>query len=266
MDADINQLIEQYRQIARSAEEQARQLTVLSEFASRLSTYISDEWWQHAIKLIDEQNQTLSANHVPTIDRAQLNRTREYALEKAKLESRRYPKLFEEACQQANIPLDNSPHPRYTTDNYFIKISIDETNQVAKIENHESELATLPMDIAAVIHTLIQERQRLFERPFEPQEFIERLYQDYNAILSVEKLANGDPVRIRSITKRRGKNIKGFRVDEFSVDLWRLSQHGITTTQNGYQLRFEQTKNINQGMLLPSGQGYIGFIRFSKSS
>jgi hypothetical protein len=67
----------------------------------------------------------------------------------SRLEQRRFPKMFEDACRRSDILLDDSPHPRYTCDNHFIKIIIDESKQVTKIENHETELVTIPMDIAA---------------------------------------------------------------------------------------------------------------------
>lgn len=261
---DIRRAIEYHRQLAHDTDDLAKQLTIIYEFAHQLSTYMDSGWWLHAIKLIEDHGDKLPALSFISIDHTKQRVLHEYALEMSKQEQRRFPKLFEEACQRANIPLDDSPHPRYTCDDHFIKITIDEGKRTAKIENHESELLTLPMDIAAIVQELKEIRKRLFEREFDAADFIEKLFQDYRAVMAAEKLKDGEAVRIRSITKRRGKNIKGFRVDEFSVDLSRLLQHGTTTTKSGYRLRLEQTKNTNQGMLLPGGHGYIGFIRFER--
>lgn len=261
---DIRQAIDFYRQLASTSDDLAKQLITVYEFASQLSAYMSDAWWLHAIKLIEEQGEKLPNLPFISTDHEKQMVLREHAREMSKQEQRRFPKLFEEACQHANIPLDDSPHPRYTCDNHFIKITIDESKRTAKIENHESELLTLPMDIAAIVHQLTAIRKRLFDREFDAVDFIEKLLLDYKSIAATEKLKEGEAIRIRNITKRRGKNIKGFRVDEFSVDLSRLLQHGMTTTKEGYRLRLEQTKNTNQGMLLPGGHGYIGFIRFER--
>jgi hypothetical protein len=261
---DVNEAIKYHRQLASMSGDFTSKLATIHDFSLQLANYMSEGWWIHAIRLIDEHGKNLPTLTFLPVDKEKQANLRAHALELSRQEQRRFPKLFETACQSSGIPLDDSPHPRYSCDNHFIKITIDEAKQIAKIENYETELSTVPMDIAAIVYELTQIRKRLFARDFDAVDFVERLFQDYEAILTSEGLKQGDAVRIRSITKRRGKNIKGFRVDEFSVDLSRLLQDGVTETKEGYRLRLEQTKNTNQGMLLPGGQGYIGFIRFEK--
>ncbi len=85
------------------------------------------------------------------------------------------------------------------------------------------------------------------------------------AVIKNEKISDGSSVPIRHITRRLGKNEKGFRTDEFLIDLSRLVEQGATEV-DGRQFELQQTKNTEQGMLLhgAAGRGYIGFILFKK--
>ena len=264
MMVEITQEIEYFQQLANQSQVYVEQLTQLRDFTYQLADFLEKRWWLHITKLIEEQGKIMPNLSFIDVDIDRLTVINQYAEEQSKREQRRFPKLFEDACQQANIPLDSSPHPRYTTDNHFVKIIIDDNKKIARIENYISELATTPMDIGAVIQELIEVRKRLFERGFDAKEFIERLFHDYKVVRKSEKIKEGEAISIRRITGRRGKNVKGFRVDEFSVDLSRLLEDGVTTTKNGYRLRLEQTKNTKQGIMLPGDHGYIGFIRFEK--
>ena len=255
---------EYFQQLANQAQEYANQLTLIHEFSDQLADFLAKGWWLHIVQLIDERSSQLPDLPFMHVDLDRISAISQYAREETRREQRRFPKLFEEACQEANIPLDASPHPRYTTDNHFIKVIIDDSKKTARIENYISELVTIPMDVNAVVYELVQARNRLFGREFDASDFIERLFQDYKALRKTEKVKDGEAIGIRSITRKRRNSSKGFRVDEFSVDLSRLLEDGTTTTKDGYRLRLEQTKNTSQGIMLPGGQGYIGFIRFEK--
>lgn len=264
MTPDIVQDEAYFQQLANQSQKYTRQLNLIHDFSYQLADFLAKGWWLHVVQLIDEKAKQLPGLAFLDVDLERITAVGELARQEAQREQRRFPRLFEDACQKAGIPLDASPHPRYTTDNHFIKIIIDDRKKTAKIENYLSELVTLPMDVGAVVHELVEVRARLFGREFDAGEFIERLFHDYRVVTRSEKIKDGEAVSIRSITKRRGKNVKGFRVDEFSVDLSRLLEDGLTTTKDRYRLRLEQTKNTNQGIMLPGGHGYIGFIRFER--
>jgi hypothetical protein len=236
----------------------------MRDFSNNLADLLEKNWWFHILHLIERQSSQLPVLPFFELDRDRVKVIAEYANQEAQRQQLHFPKLFADACEEAGIPLDASPHPRYTTDHYFIEIIIDDRKRTARIENYVSELATLPMDISAVVQKLKETRTRLFDRDFNASEFIDNLYTDYLAVKESEQIRDGEAVSIRSITKLRRKDSKSFRVDEFSVDVSRLLQSGTTTTSNGYRLRFEQTKNTSQGIIVPGGQGYIGYIRFDK--
>ena len=76
---------------------------------------------------------------------------------------------------------------------------------------------------------------------------------------------DGSSVPIRKIT-RRLKNVKGFRTDEFLVDLSWLASEGPFEIE-GRRLDLQQTKDTEQGMLLHNAEerGYVGFIVFKEA-
>lgn len=217
--------------------------------------YVLRGWWLHALQVLDRS---------PNREEPHRAVLRDYALEMARQERRRFPRLFDETCHAVGILLDDSPHPRYSCDDGYIKITIDEAKQQATIEDYEGVLATMPMDVSAIVDRLQQERQRLFERDFVGERFLRGLFRDYMAILKKEKRALGEPVPIRAITTRRGKNVTGFRVDEFSVDMGKLSQHGPHETEDGHRIKLLQTKDTRSGILFPREQGYIGYVQFER--
>src|SRR5262249_18391972 len=152
------------------------------------------------------------------------------------------------ACRAANLPLDSdSRHPRYSLEHKFFQIEIDDQRRIARLSNREREgrLAELPADVGAVVDAIQREHTRVFGRSFDGKKFLKQLRTQYLAILKKEKLSEGASVPIRHITRRLGKNIRGFRPDEFLVDLSRLVERGPTQV-DGWQLDLQQTKDTNQ--------------------
>jgi len=224
-------------------------------------------WSMHILELLHKQAhifQKLGAESPDVI--STLEKIRPVAETEADSMIRRYPEYLEEAFREANLPLDpDSRHPRYSLENRFLLLEIDEKKRMARLSNHEGRLAELPADIGAVVETIQREHKRIFGRPFEGKKFLKRLRTQYRAIVKKERQQDGASIPIRRITRRLGKNIKGFRTDEFLVDLSRLVERGPFEIE-GRRLDLQQTKDTNQGMLLhgAAGRGYIGFIVFKE--
>lgn len=149
------------------------------------------------------------------------------AREESERTLRRYPALLEEACRAAGLALDmDSPHPKYSLKHGFFRLEIDEKKRLARLSDYEGRLAEHPADIQAVVETIQKEHHRIFSRTFNGQKFLKSLRSQYKAVLKKENLTDGASVPIRHITRRLGKNVKGFRTDEFLVDLSRLAEKG----------------------------------------
>ena len=229
--------------------------------------FVANEWFMHILELLDKQAHIFKKLGTENSDVAStLGHIRPVAETKTDSILRRYPAYLEEASHEANLPLDpDSRHPRYSLEKKFFLLEIDEKKRMARLSNHEGRLAELPADIGAVVGTIQKEHKRIFDRPFEGKKFLKRLRTQYRAILKKEKQQDGASIPIRRITRRLGKNLKGFRTDEFLLDLSRLVEKGPFEIE-GRRLDLQQTKDTNQGMLLhgAAGRGYIGFIVFKE--
>jgi hypothetical protein len=188
------------------------------------------------------------------------------AREEAQRIMRRFPALLEEASRKDSLPLDSdSRHPKYRFERGFFQLEIDETKRMARLSDHEGRLAEIPADVQAIVEIINREHKRIFGRKFNGNKFLKNLRTQYKAVLKKEKKSDGSSVPIRHITRRLGKNKKGFRTDEFLVDLSQLAEKGPLEI-DGRRLDLQQTKDTNQGMLLygAAARGYIGFIVFKE--
>ncbi|MDY0223084.1 MAG: hypothetical protein RBR67_18290 [Desulfobacterium sp.] len=112
-------------------------------------------------------------------------------------------------------------------------------------------------------------KQQLYDRPYDPQEFIDALFKVYLEILEKEELPQGRPVPMQSFylayvislqTKTFFQNMdkgkfKGYSLDQFSVDLWRYYQSGIDGTTDGYGMQL--TPGRNWALWLLDSQGEV---------
>lgn len=253
----------QAKRLRAEAEEAARQERVLDD----LLRYVSQGWPLHVLSILNEESPLLSelrARGHPAV--SAMEDAYRVAKEQADAILRRYPGHLEEACRAAKLPLDpDSRHPRYSLERKFFQLEIDESRRVARLSNYEGRLANIPADIGAVVETIQREHRRLFGRLFDGKKFLKQLRAQYLAIVKKEKQEDGASIPIRQITRRLGKNAKGFRSDEFLVDLSRLAEQGPMDIE-GSRLDLQQTKDTDQGMLLygAAGRGYIGFVVFRK--
>ncbi|MEA2031950.1 MAG: hypothetical protein U9N55_10210 [candidate division Zixibacteria bacterium] len=234
---------------------------------SQCRDYLSKGWSLHFIALIEREAPRLKkmrANNHPIIP--MIEDTYHHAKKDSDLMIRRYPAFLEDSCKSAELELDSdSRHPKYRLEHGFFRLEVNEKKRTALLSDHEGRLANLPADVDAVVETIQRENKRIFGRPFNGSKFLKILRNQYKAILKKEKLSDGHSLPIRHITRRLGKNVKGFRTDEFLVDLSRLTEKGPFEI-DGRRLDLQQTKDTNQGMLLhgAASRGYIGFVIFKE--
>ncbi len=113
------------------------------------------------------------------------------------------------------------------------------------------------IDPRRIISEVQKVKRKLYDRPFDPQAFIDGLYQTYAAHLDREKDALGHPVQIQQfyldyVLSRQSKaffqnmekgKFRGYGLDEFAVDLWRYFQAGTGGTSEGYMLQLRPGRN-----------------------
>lgn len=111
-----------------------------------------------------------------------------------------------------------------------------------------------PRRIAAA---LLKVKRQLYDRPYDPQAFIEGLYQTYSDIRKRDKGAPGHPVPLQqfyleyvlSLQSKpffqdmdKGK-FRGYSADQFAVDIWRYFQAGTGGTADGRLLQLRPGRN-----------------------
>ena len=269
-----NEVVDLAREQVEAAREKTQSIKLQLEDAAKTEKvwedfllFTSKKWFIHTLDLLEKQSQTLqkTAATNPSILTI-LDNARLAAKSGADEIIKRFPAYIEESFREAKLPLDSdSRHPRYTIERKFFILEIDEKRRIAKLSDNEGRLAELPADIGAIVEAVQREHKRIFGRPFKGVEFLRQLRMQYLAIVQKEKQLDGASIPIRRITSRLGKNLKGFRTDEFLADLSRLIEQGPLEI-DGKKLDLQQTKDTNQGMLLhtASGRGYIGFIVFKE--
>lgn len=255
-------------QKAKALKAEADEAAHIHKIWEDIISFLSRRWLLHVLALIDKEAPLLKKmradNHpaIPSLEEI-YRITKEQAEE---FKSYRFPTYLEEACRAANLSLDkDSRHPHYKFESGFFQLNVDDHKKTARLSNNETRLCEVSADIEAIIEAVQRERKRVFERPFDAKKFLKKLRIQYLAVIKSEKLSDGSSVPIRHITRRLGKNEKGFRTDEFLIDLSRLVERGAIEI-DGRQFELQQTKYAEQGMLLhgAAGRGYIGFILFKK--
>lgn len=255
-------------QTAKKQKAVADEASHIYKVLEKITLYLKRGWFLHVLALTDKEAPLLEkmrANNHPAIP--SLEEIFQTARERVEeLKPHRFPSYLEEACCTANLALDkDSRHPNYKFKNGFFHLHIDEHKKTARLSNTTTTLCEIPADIAAIVDVLKSENQRLFERSFDAKKFLKKIRVQYLALLKIEKLSDGTSIPIRNITRRLGKNEKGFRTDEFLVDLSRLIEQEILEI-DGQRFELQQTKFADQGLLLHSKvtQSYVGFVLFKK--
>lgn len=264
----ITDLLANAKERTKALKAEADAAASIEKILDRLHSFMQKDWPFHVLDLVVRESaklKTLSSENAPAIRKIEeiyIN-----AKEQADAVKRRYPNYLVEACRANGLVLDTDcRHPNYSMKQWFFQLKVDEKKWVARLYDHEGRLAELPADVGAVAEVLLREQNRVFGRPFDGSKFIKHLYSVYRTVLKEDNQAEGDSIPIRNITRNMGKNTKGFRSDEFLIDLSRLVEQGPTEIA-GYRLDLQHTKDTTQGMLLhgAAGRGYIGFILFRKA-
>lgn len=263
----ITDLLASAKERTKALKAEADAAASIEKFLERLNSFIQKDWPFHVLDLVDREStklKTLRSEGHPAIQA--IEKIYRDAKEQADTIKLRYPGLLEEACRKNGLVLDTDcRHPNYSLKQWFFQLKVDEKKWIARLYDHEGRLAELPADVDAVAEVLLREQKRLFGRPFDGYKFIKRLLSVYRTVLKEDNRAEGDSIPIRHITRNMGRNVKGFRTDEFLIDLSRLVERGPTEI-DGYRLDLQHTKDTTQGMLLhgSAGRGYIGFVVFRK--
>lgn len=237
---------------------------------NELHQYVHDKWPLHVMDwfsrnkaVVEEIDHSIKGR----LSSAMMRTLRE-ATEGSDELKKRYPFWMDTTAAKLKFKPDPaSRHPVYRFRDGFFTVTISEPSYTARIEDLAGPLVDrMPADPDAVVSYLLQEKARIFGRPFDAAAFLQRLLRTYVAIVEKDpELKVGEAVPIRHITGRLRDNEKAFHNDEFLVDLTKLLDSHVSDI-DGWKWSLEQTKEIERGLyVFPKyGKGYVGFLRFTR--
>jgi len=136
------------------------------------------------------------------------------------------------------------------------------------------------IDPRRILTAVSRLKHQLYDRPYDPQKFIDSLYQVYLGLVEKEKSTFSHSVPIQKFyleyvislqTKAFFQNMdkgkfKGYSLDQFSVDIWRYFQAGIGGTSKGYELQLSPGRNKSLWLMDSQGEPrQITAISFHKN-
>ncbi len=124
------------------------------------------------------------------------------------------------------------------------------------------------IDPRRIVAALVRLKKQLYDRPFNPQEYIDSLYVTYVAIMKADNLAVGQPVPIQRFyleyvislqsktffTNMDKTKFRGYSLEQFGVDVWRCFESGIVGTSNGMMLELSPGRNYSLWLLDATGE------------
>jgi len=111
-------------------------------------------------------------------------------------------------------------------------------------------------------------KKQLYDRPFDPQTFIDGLYAVYNAICRKGNFAVGNPVPIQQFyleyvislqsktffSNMDKSKFRGYSLDQFGVDLWRFFEAKIGGPSNGMMMKLRPGRNNSLWLIDSDGE------------
>lgn len=237
------------------------------EFLEKLQLSLSKGLTFSLVQLVSQKESVGQAELLTPDLISTLEKIKKIASEESISKMNKFPILFEEACKSKGIVFDwDSRFPRYNFYNGFLRLDVIESKGLARLSCTEGILGEVPADIELIIELILGQFKRLFERPFNPERFLKKIRNQYLAIIKKENATDGSSIHIRKITSRLGHNEKGFKNDEFTVDILKLLKSKCVDI-HGKRLSLQQTKDTAKGLFIPGEfGGYVGFVQFTESN
>ena len=166
-------------------------------------------------------------------------------------------------CQEAGLELEMD-FPRFTVLK-GITGEIDFAGRATRI----NKKVLKSIDPRRIMTMVVRLKKQLYDKPYDPQAFIDGLCKVYLELIEKEDLPAGRPVPMQQFylayvvslqsktffqNMDKGK-FKGYSLDQFSVDLWRYYEAGTGGTSDGYELQL--TPGRNKALWLLDTQGEL---------
>lgn len=177
--------------------------------------------------------------------------------------ARTWPSAFVDALDDRGIEPDRtSRHPTYSFMDGFLSVHLDDRKLAVQLNTRNVAPVVLPLDPLVVADEVQTTQQRLLERGFDADDYLQGLLDAYDAVSSEAGATPGDDQRLPKVLERYAKDRDQPR-DELLIDLGRLLKQG-NPEHEGRRLRLGHTRRDRDGVLVPGFEngGYMGFIAF----
>jgi hypothetical protein len=124
------------------------------------------------------------------------------------------------------------------------------------------------VDPARLLRAIVALKRHLYDRPFDPQGFIDGLFAVYQKVNQTAGRSDSDVAPMQTIYAEytlslqsrsffqdmaKGK-FRGYDADQFAVDFWRYFSSDVATTSDGYVLRLSPGRNNALWLIDTSGE------------
>jgi hypothetical protein len=189
-------------------------------------------------------------------------RLRDDATQKVERYQLHFQEDFSKLVQDAGLPLEND-FPR-------LRLLKGIEVEVRFAEKHTllngKPLKTV--DPARIMRAVLALKRHLYDRPFDPQDFIDGLCAAYQKVNQAASRGIGEPAPVQPIyveytlslqsrgffqDMSKGK-FRAYDADQFAVDCWRYFSSDVATTSEGYVLRLSPGRNNAMWLIDASGE------------
>jgi hypothetical protein len=124
------------------------------------------------------------------------------------------------------------------------------------------------VDPGRLVRAVLTLKRHLYDRPFDPQGFIDGLFTVYEKVNQAAGRGTGDVAPVQTLyveytfslqsrsffqDMAKGK-FRGYDADQFAVDFWRYFSSGVSGTSEGYVLRLSPGRNNALWLIDASGE------------
>lgn len=182
---------------------------------------------------------------------------------------------FSRLAEEADLPIEID-FPRFTVLK-GIEGEIDFSNRATTI----NKKVLKSIDPRRIVTAALRLKKQLYDRPLDPQAFVDGLYETYKKMNQREDAAPGHPVAIQQFyleyvislqsktffTNMDKSKFRGYSLEQFGVDLWRYFEAGIGGTSAGLMLQLRSGRNNSLWLIDSDGERrQITGISFQESA
>lgn len=172
-------------------------------------------------------------------------RLREDVVRKVERYQLQFMEDFTRLVQDAGLPLENNFPRLRVLEGIDLEVSFAEKHTLVNGK------ALKTVDPERIMRAVVQLKHRLYDRPFDPQGFIDGLFAAYEKVNQAEGRKTGDAAPMQTIyleytlsmqprsffqDMAKGR-FRGYDADQFAVDFWRYFSSDVSSTSDGHVVR-----------------------------